>query len=142
MTQKYIHENDCRYLNEFDIPYLNDLGCGYINEEYVDVVEVENEDEEIEAELAWYFEKLGILEDGICGTCIAAYHRGFERGGEWQFRVAKNIGFESVVEGLEKVINTMNLTSECENIGITKKQLEELVASLQTKYTKNKGYED
>jgi len=54
----------------------------------------------------------------------------------------KNIGFESVVEGLEKVINTMNLTGECENIGITKKQLEELVASLQTKYTKNKGYDD
>ena len=54
----------------------------------------------------------------------------------------KNIGFESVVEGLEKVINTMNLTGECENIGITKIQLEELVAALQTKYTKNKEYED
>ena len=81
MIKKYIHENDCRRLNELDFPYLNELGCGYIEEEYIDE-EYGDIDDEIEAELAWYFEAQGILEDGICDTCIAAYHRGHERGGE------------------------------------------------------------
>jgi len=45
------------------------------------------------------------------------------------------------LEGLEKVVNTMELTAECENAGMTKKHLDELVTSLQRKYKAKKCYE-
>jgi hypothetical protein len=142
MTKEQLHENDCHYLNELDFPYLNDLDRRCPDEKYDD--EKYDDIDIVDAELWWFFENGEILEEGseICENCIVAYDRGCERGGEWQYRVGKNIGFESALEGLEKVVNSIDLTNESENVAMIKEALNKLITSLQKELKELKKYED